>query len=150
MRQPLAAAPNAHCGVENWVVVTRSDGVRQWTFSGTPLYRYVGDRKPGDVSGVSESTGWRVAAVPCFASVDGNKDHAEQAGAIVDAAVEAGIEPLIELRSACGLAGSELAALADMPPEELSVVEDGRRPLRAREAAALANALGVPIDLLLQ
>ena len=32
-------------------VIKRSDGKRQLTYAGHPLYRYIGDSKPGDVNG---------------------------------------------------------------------------------------------------
>ncbi len=34
-----------------WEVAARPDGSKQWVFKGSPLYTYVGDRKPGDVRG---------------------------------------------------------------------------------------------------
>jgi predicted lipoprotein with Yx(FWY)xxD motif len=32
-----------------WELVTRPDGSKQWAFKGSPIYTYVGDKKPGDI-----------------------------------------------------------------------------------------------------
>ncbi len=48
--KPLLAASNAQAG-GYWEVISRSDGTRQWSFKGSPLYTYVGDRTPGDIKG---------------------------------------------------------------------------------------------------
>lgn len=32
-------------------VIARDDGITQWAFQGRPLYKFAGDRKPGDVNG---------------------------------------------------------------------------------------------------
>jgi predicted lipoprotein with Yx(FWY)xxD motif len=34
--------------VDNWTVITRDDGVRQWAFKGKPLHTYVEDKRIGD------------------------------------------------------------------------------------------------------
>jgi len=34
-----------------WEVMTRADGSKQWSYKGYALYRYAGDKKPGDVKG---------------------------------------------------------------------------------------------------
>ena len=34
-----------------WGVMTRDDGSKQWSYKGYALYRYAGDKKPGDVKG---------------------------------------------------------------------------------------------------
>jgi predicted lipoprotein with Yx(FWY)xxD motif len=48
--KPLLAPPSAQSG-GFWEVITRSDGSRQWSFKGSPLYTYVGDTSPGDIKG---------------------------------------------------------------------------------------------------
>ncbi len=48
--QPLLAPAKAR-GWGFWEVVTRPDGARQWAFKGSPLYTFIGDKKPGDTAG---------------------------------------------------------------------------------------------------
>lgn len=45
-KAPAMAVPPA-----DWSVLQRGDGIRQWLFKGTPLYRYNGDRESGDTRG---------------------------------------------------------------------------------------------------
>jgi hypothetical protein len=89
-----------------------------------------------------------VAKALCFASPPAGKRHAAEA--IVDAAVEAGVEPIRELRDGCGLNVGELAAMSGVSRIDLDAHEMGRRSLPVPEVAAVANALGVPIYLLLE
>ncbi|MEL7373687.1 MAG: hypothetical protein AAGJ36_04430, partial [Pseudomonadota bacterium] len=35
-----------------WNIIDRSDGSRQWTYRGDPVYFFVGDASPEDVNGV--------------------------------------------------------------------------------------------------
>jgi predicted lipoprotein with Yx(FWY)xxD motif len=48
-----ASAPTAGTGLtaSKLATITRSGGKRQVTYNGHPVYLYVGDKKPGDVSG---------------------------------------------------------------------------------------------------
>ncbi|MCC7041173.1 MAG: hypothetical protein IT516_12770 [Burkholderiales bacterium] len=58
---PLAAAAEAKSHGE-WTVITRDDGSRQWAHAGKPLYTWVKDTKPGDMTGDGMLNGaWRVA-----------------------------------------------------------------------------------------
>lgn len=41
-------------------IITREDGVRQWTHKDRPLYYYVGDAKPGDKEGDKQNNVWFV------------------------------------------------------------------------------------------
>jgi predicted lipoprotein with Yx(FWY)xxD motif len=41
-------------------IITRDDGVRQWTHKERPLYYYVGDAKPGDKEGDKQNNVWFV------------------------------------------------------------------------------------------
>jgi predicted lipoprotein with Yx(FWY)xxD motif len=45
----------------NYAVVTRDDGAKQWAYKGKPLYGWVKDTKPGDVSGDGVNGAWHVA-----------------------------------------------------------------------------------------
>ena len=45
----MAAAGAANAG--DWTVVTRDDGSKMWAFKGHPLYTFVDDKKPGEVTG---------------------------------------------------------------------------------------------------
>jgi predicted lipoprotein with Yx(FWY)xxD motif len=137
------------CGDSDWAIVSRSDGMSQWAYSGRPLYTFAGDKKPGDQNGAGAEDGvWHVAKLLCFASAASGEPHGAEA--IVDAAVEAGVEPIRELRDQCGLSLGELATMSRIARADLDAHETGRRSLTMPEVAAVANALGVPIYLLLE
>jgi predicted lipoprotein with Yx(FWY)xxD motif len=44
-----------------WSVVTRDDGAMQWAYNGKPLYTWIKDAKPGDVTGDGVGGVWHVA-----------------------------------------------------------------------------------------
>jgi predicted lipoprotein with Yx(FWY)xxD motif len=46
---------------EDFGVITRSDGSKQLTYKGWPLYYYAGDKKPGDVNGDGVKNVWFLA-----------------------------------------------------------------------------------------
>ncbi|MDX2221306.1 MAG: hypothetical protein SFV21_01080 [Rhodospirillaceae bacterium] len=48
--RPLAAPWLAN-PVDDWTVVAREDGTKQWAFKGQPLFTYAGDVNPGEVAG---------------------------------------------------------------------------------------------------
>ena len=52
---PYVAAADA-TGNDDWSVVTRDDGTRQWAYKGWPVYTNVLDRKAGDTFGEGVST----------------------------------------------------------------------------------------------
>jgi predicted lipoprotein with Yx(FWY)xxD motif len=54
--QPFAA-PEGAKEADDWKVVARPDGSKQWAWKGMPLYTYVKDTKAGDVSGEGD---WQV------------------------------------------------------------------------------------------
>ena len=59
---PPAAAPiNAESQAAGLGVIAREDGTRQWTYKGRPLYRWAGDKQPGDVMGDGLGGAWAVA-----------------------------------------------------------------------------------------
>ena len=57
---PLMAAVNASASGD-WTVITRDDGSRQWAYKGKPLYLWVKDTKPGEVTGDGVNNVWHVA-----------------------------------------------------------------------------------------
>jgi len=60
---PLVAATGAPA-MENWTIVTREDGSRQWAYRGRPLYAWIKDTKPGDLTGEGVANGaWKIAVV---------------------------------------------------------------------------------------
>lgn len=57
---PAVAKKNAQPH-DGFTVIVREDGSRQWTYKGRPLYGYVGDSKPGDISGDNDDGVWHAA-----------------------------------------------------------------------------------------
>ena len=47
---PLKVAEGAAAAGE-WTIVTRDDGSKMWAYDGHPLYTFVKDKKPGEVTG---------------------------------------------------------------------------------------------------
>lgn len=63
--KPLVAPALAH-PVGQWSSLTRSDGIRQWTYRGKPLFTFAGDVTPGDANGVGLSKDWDAALAVSF------------------------------------------------------------------------------------
>jgi predicted lipoprotein with Yx(FWY)xxD motif len=59
---PFMAAADAMAEGE-WTVVERTDGTKQWSYEGKPLYLYIEDKAPGDVIGEGKGDVWHVAKV---------------------------------------------------------------------------------------
>lgn len=57
---PLMAQADAKA-MGKWSVVTRDDGSKQWAYDGKPLYAWVKDTKPGDVTGDGVNNVWHIA-----------------------------------------------------------------------------------------
>jgi len=57
---PLTASAGVH-PAGNWSVITRDDGRQQWAYKGKPLYLWVKDHKPGDMTGDGFRGVWHVA-----------------------------------------------------------------------------------------
>ena len=57
---PLMAAAGAKGG-DGYSVIKRDDGKMQWSYKGMPLYTWVKDKKPGDVTGDGVNKVWHVA-----------------------------------------------------------------------------------------
>ena len=43
-----------------WTVVDRTDGTKMWAYEGKPLYYYIEDKAPGDVTGEGKGNVWHV------------------------------------------------------------------------------------------
>lgn len=56
---PLFADIDAHEG--DYSVVERKDGTKVWAYKDQPLYLWIGDSEPGDVSGDGVGGVWHVA-----------------------------------------------------------------------------------------
>jgi len=54
----LASSSTAEQG--NYTKITRDDGTQQWAYKGMPLYGWVQDKKPGDVTGDKFKGVWHV------------------------------------------------------------------------------------------
>jgi predicted lipoprotein with Yx(FWY)xxD motif len=54
-------APSLAAGVGDFTIVSRNDGGRQWAYKNKPLYRYKGDKLPGDSKGLGLDKKWAVA-----------------------------------------------------------------------------------------
>jgi predicted lipoprotein with Yx(FWY)xxD motif len=46
--------------VGDLTIIKRTDGTLQWTDGGKPLYTFVSDKKPGDVTGNNKNNVWHV------------------------------------------------------------------------------------------
>lgn len=57
---PLMASGEAKAMGE-WSVITRDDGSKQWAYKGDPLYTWIQDKKPGDVTGDGFNDVWHIA-----------------------------------------------------------------------------------------
>jgi len=55
---PLVATPH-----DEWTIVQRDDGTRQWARSGRPLYTYSGDFKAGDMRGDGRDGIWHAVTI---------------------------------------------------------------------------------------
>ena len=57
---PLAAAADAMAEGE-WTIIDRTDGTKQWAYDGKPVYLWIQDKAPGDVTGEGKGDGtWHV------------------------------------------------------------------------------------------
>lgn len=48
---------------ENFTIVLRKDGKRQWAYKGKPLYYWAGDQKPGDKTGDGVGGVWHIVKI---------------------------------------------------------------------------------------
>ena len=56
---PLVAAADAKADDE-YGLIDRTDGTKQWTYDGKPLYLWVKDQKPGDMTGDGVKGVWHL------------------------------------------------------------------------------------------
>lgn len=59
---PLMADDNAQ-PEGDFTIVTRTDGGKQWAYQGEPLYLWVKDAKPGDMTGDGVNDVWHTATM---------------------------------------------------------------------------------------
>jgi predicted lipoprotein with Yx(FWY)xxD motif len=57
---PPVPAPSGYVPVKPWGTTTRTNGIKQLTYKGYPLYTWIKDVKPGDVTGQGVHGKWRV------------------------------------------------------------------------------------------
>ncbi|WP_447755002.1 COG4315 family predicted lipoprotein [Pseudomonas nicosulfuronedens] len=57
---PLMAEAGAKA-MDDWTLVKRDDGSLQWAYYGKPLYTFVQDKKPGDMTGDGKMGVWHMA-----------------------------------------------------------------------------------------
>jgi predicted lipoprotein with Yx(FWY)xxD motif len=57
---PFAAAADAQPEGE-WTIVERTDGTKMWAYEGKPVYTFIKDTKPGDVTGEGVGGVWHVS-----------------------------------------------------------------------------------------
>jgi predicted lipoprotein with Yx(FWY)xxD motif len=55
----MASASDKASG--SYSIVTRDDGSKQWAYKGKPLYLWVKDQKPGDMTGDGVNNVWHTA-----------------------------------------------------------------------------------------
>lgn len=56
---PVLGKAGAEMG-SGWTLVERTDGTMQMAYKGKPVYYYIGDQKPGDVTGDGKGGVWHV------------------------------------------------------------------------------------------
>ncbi len=69
---PVLAAANAQAS-GFWELVTRANGSKQWAYKGSPVYSYIGDKKPGEVEGTNRY-------VIAYGGPDGKMTYADAGG----------------------------------------------------------------------
>ncbi|MEW5966099.1 MAG: hypothetical protein AB1720_03760 [Pseudomonadota bacterium] len=58
---PPLTAGASDTGSGDYSVITRDDGSKQWAYKGKPLYLWIKDQKPGDMTGDGVNNVWRTA-----------------------------------------------------------------------------------------
>ena len=57
---PPVAAPAGFKPMKPWGIAVRKDGEKELTYQGYPLYTWIKDKKPGDITGQGVKGVWRV------------------------------------------------------------------------------------------
>lgn len=57
---PPVTPPAGFSPSGDWGKITRTDGSTQLTYTGSPLYTWIGDKKPGQITGQGFHNAWRV------------------------------------------------------------------------------------------
>ena len=57
---PPLMAKTSDAASGDFSIITRDDGSKQWAYKGMPLYTWVKDKKPGDMSGDNFKSVWHV------------------------------------------------------------------------------------------
>ncbi|MGC2085713.1 MAG: hypothetical protein WA702_20395 [Bradyrhizobium sp.] len=59
---PVLKAEASDKAGDNYTIITRDDGSKQWAYKGKPLYTFAKDQKPGDITGDGFLNGtWHLA-----------------------------------------------------------------------------------------
>jgi len=59
---PLLKAEASDQASDNYTIITRDDGGKQWAYKGKPLYTFAKDQKAGDITGDGFLNGaWHLA-----------------------------------------------------------------------------------------
>ncbi|VVO72666.1 hypothetical protein PS838_01379 [Pseudomonas fluorescens] len=61
---PPLKATTADKAEGKWTIIKRDDGTMQWAFDGKPLYYFVQDKKPGDMTGDKKMDKWHILQGP--------------------------------------------------------------------------------------
>ena len=57
---PLMVKAEDEAAKDKWTQVTRDDGTKQWAYDGKPLYTFIKDKAPGDMTGDKMKDVWHV------------------------------------------------------------------------------------------
>jgi predicted lipoprotein with Yx(FWY)xxD motif len=58
---PPLAAPADAMAEGDWTVIDRTDGTKMWAHKGKPVYLWIKDTKPGDITGDGVGGVWHLA-----------------------------------------------------------------------------------------
>ena len=58
---PVLSASASDKASGNYSIITRDDGSKQWAYKGKPLYLWIKDQKPGDMTGDGVNNVWHTA-----------------------------------------------------------------------------------------